>query len=591
MSALSHKFSPHLDMAADTCFSGVLAGLCALPLLFGALSSPASAQRTQNPDPGGIFGPTRPSQPSRPGSTVTPDTGDALATEQSPAIQNQDSSFEADDRPLEIVPQTRERPGSRPIIQDGDLSYPRPRSQPRDGVIDVGAPTPILDGTDPTTTDTRARRDIDLFESPPAGFDPSLFQTEDPDPRDRQPEDTDPLLFQIEDIEPVRDDRRPRRLFRFEPYDPVGIKMGSFVLFPEVETGLRWNSNVLSSPNADSDVAYTLNPSARLVSAWSRHALEFNARATLSFFNEFDSEDDRGYDLEARGRLDFTRRSNLQGLISHSVVQESRSAIDASNAPDRTNVETQRAALTFNHRFNRLTVQLRGSLETRDFGDDTFGGVTNSNDDRDSDDWEQAVRATWEFKPTLSAFAEVGFVQREFGAPAQSDNIQRDTTGERYRVGLDFGDTSAYLRGEISIGYGIERPDVSALSNVEAFLFDANASYRFSELTTFLLNARSDIEETTNAGSAGVVTHFVGLEARHAFRRHLIGTVGGSISTREFDNTTLEESEWRMGTGLEYFMNRNMVLFGNYEHTDFDSNSPGSSFVDDEFRFGLRLRR
>ena len=561
MTALSHTFSRPLDVVAASCFSGLVAGLCALPLLLWTVTSPAYAQRAENPDQGGIFGPTRPSQPSRPGSEVTPNTDDALTTEQSPAIQNQDSSFEAVDDPLEIVPLTRERPGSRPVIQDGDLSYPRPQAPPRDGIIDIGGPAPILDGSDPTATDTRTRRDIDLFESPPAGFDPSLFQAEDPDPRDRQPGDIDPLLFQIEDIEPARDNRRPRRLFRFEPYDPVGIKMGSFILFPEVETGLRWNSNVLSSPNAESDVAYTLDPSVRLVSDWSRHALEFNAQATLSFFNDFDSEDDRGYDLEARGRLDFTRRSNLQGLISHSVVQESRSAIDASNAPDRTNVETQRAALTFNHRFNRLTVQLRGSYETRDFGDDTFGGVTNSNDDRDSDEWEQAVRATWEFKPTLSAFTEVGLIQREFGAPAQSDNIQRDSTGERYRVGLDFGDTGSYLRGEISVGYGIEHPDSSALNDVEAFLFDANASYRFSELTTFLLNARSDIEETTNAGSAGVVTHFVGLEARHAFRRHLIGTVEGSVSTREFDNTALEETEWRMGAGLEYFMNRNMVSF------------------------------
>jgi len=162
----------------------------------GALGAPAHAQRAENPDEGGIFGPTRPSRPTRPGGDVTPNTDDALRTEQSPAIQNQDSSFEADDDPLEIVPPTQERPGSRPIIQDGDLSYPRPQAQPRDGVIEVGEPTPILDGSDPTRTDTRDRRAIDLFESPPAGYDPALFRTEDPDPRDRQPEDLDPLLFQ-----------------------------------------------------------------------------------------------------------------------------------------------------------------------------------------------------------------------------------------------------------------------------------------------------------------------------------------------------------------------------------------------------------
>ena len=566
MAGLLLRFNRRLDV-----FAGLWAGLLALPLICLLLVSGTSAQEAQNPDESGVYGPTRPSQPSGVGAELQPSTSDALETVQSPAIQDQDASFEADDRILEIVPPTPERRGQRPVIQDGDLSYPRPRRQPRDGEIQVGEPTPILDGSNPTAVDTRTQEDIDLFENPPAGFDP--------------------LLFQIEDVEPVRDNRRPRRLFRIEPFDPVGIKVGSFVLFPEIETGLRWDSNILSAPNAESDISYTLNPSARLVSNWARHALEFNARATLSFFNEFDTEDDRGYFLETRGRLDFTRRSNLQALVSHEVAQESRSAIDAANAPDRTEVKTQRAALTFNHRFNRLTVQLRGSYETRDYSDDNFGGVINRNDDRDSDEWQQAVRATWEFKPTLSTFAEVGWNQREFGAPSQADNIQRDSTGERYRVGLNFGDTSEVIRGEISVGYGIEHPDAAQLDDVEAFLFDANASWRVTKLTTLLLNARSDIEETTTAASGGVVTHFIGLEARHAFRRYLIGSAEANISTREFDGTTLEESEWRLGAGLEYFLNRNMILFGNYQHTDFDSNTPGTSFVSDEVRLGLRLRK
>lgn len=565
---LFSRYLPSLAHACATMFALAIGGTALLP------ATDALAQQAETGSDGGIFGPTQPTRPSRGGAGANQpavDGGDGSAFEAQPDIQQQDSSFEAADRTLEIVPPSDEQPGQRPIIRDGDLSFPRPRPQPRDGEIQASEPAPILDGSDPTAFDTRTRAEIDLFENPPAGFDP--------------------LLFQIEDIEPVRDNRRPRRLFRIEPFDPVGIKVGSFVLFPEVETGLRWDSNVLSSPNPDSDVAYELLPSARLVSDWSRHALEFNARATLSFFNEFDSEDDRGYFVETRGRLDFTKRSNLQALISQSLAQESRSAIDTSNAPDRTDVETRRAALTFNHTFNRLTVQLRGSYETRDYSDDVFNGVVTRNDDRDLDETEQAVRATWEFKPTLSAFAEVGLVQREFGAAAQSDNIQRDSTGERYRVGLDFGDTGEIVRGEISVGYGVERPDAAGLSEVTAFLFDANASWRASRLTTFLLNARSDIEETTTTGSGGVITHFIGLEARHAFRRNLIGSAEASISTRDFDATTLEESEWRIGTGLEYFMNRNVVLFGNYMHTDFDSNSPGSSFVSDEVRFGLRLRR
>ncbi|HEY8127110.1 MAG TPA: outer membrane beta-barrel protein [Hyphomicrobium sp.] len=82
-----------------------------------------------------------------------------------------------------------------------------------------------------------------LFENPPAGYDP--------------------LLFQIEDLNPYTDNRTTRRLFRQEPYDPVGIKVGSFVLFPELEFGTSYYSNVFHAPGSPSDWAMDVKPAAR----------------------------------------------------------------------------------------------------------------------------------------------------------------------------------------------------------------------------------------------------------------------------------------------------------------------------------------
>jgi hypothetical protein len=75
-------------------------------------------------------------------------------------------------------------------------------------------------------------------ENPPAGFDP--------------------LLFQIEDIDPLRTDRRTRRLFQIEPYDPIGVRIGSFVYFPELEVAGLATSNVLRQSPSNSDAAAVL---------------------------------------------------------------------------------------------------------------------------------------------------------------------------------------------------------------------------------------------------------------------------------------------------------------------------------------------
>ena len=460
--------------------------------------------------------------------------------------------------------------GLRPAVQDGDPPPEEESALLRDGVIEVGEPDPAPDGADPAAFDQRTPEEVAAFDNPPA-----------PD---------DALLFQIEELEPVAD-RRTRRLFVREPFDPVGIRVGSFVLFPEAETYGQWSSNVLRAPSAQSDVSWWLRPSARLVSDWRVHALELRAEGTLSSYAELSSEDERGYGLEARGRLDVTRRTNLQGGVQRTVGQESRSAIDAAAAGERAQVTTDRVALAATHRFNRLTLQLRGALTDTDYSDVVDNGVTVSNADRDVRQSQEAVRASWELKPTLSLFAEVGLDQRRHDAPAQSDGLIRDSDGERYRVGVSFGETGAWLRGEASVGYGRQEADETRLGAVDGFLFDANLAWRVSELTSVLLTGRSEIEDTTTAGSPGAMTREIGIEARHALRRYLIASAGLDYLKRDFAGVPIDEREIRARLGIEYFLAREAVVFGRYQHTDFASDQPASDYTDDELRIGLRLRR
>src|SRR5262249_475602 len=145
------------------------------------------------------------------------------------------------------------RIGQIPPQQDGDLTPPEP-TMPEDGIIDTTEPPPQQDAAEAQLFDSQADADATLLANPPARYDP--------------------LLFQIEDLDPIRDNRTVKRLFTQEPYDPVGIKVGSFVLFPEVKLGTSYYSNVFHSPGAKSDIALDFQPSVRLVSNWATHALE-----------------------------------------------------------------------------------------------------------------------------------------------------------------------------------------------------------------------------------------------------------------------------------------------------------------------------
>ena len=110
----------------------------------------------------------------------------------------------------------------------------------------------------------------------------------------------------------------------------------------------------------------------------SRHALEFRGIGGLSYYHEFPTEEDRDYLLEARGRLDITRRSNIQALISSQQAFEDRSALDASSVGTRAKILTDRAEAAYNQRFNRLALQFRGSVTDYTYGDTEYQGIVTS---------------------------------------------------------------------------------------------------------------------------------------------------------------------------------------------------------------------
>jgi hypothetical protein len=522
--------------------------------------------------PDGLTLPGRAALPSR--ITTGLPTDDRLAaTELRPAIPDGDPTADPVDPLLDDI--ARPAPGERIPVVDGDLTLPEePDPIARDGIVEIGEPPAPQDGVDPTLIDSRPQEDADLFttpiDNPPAGYDP--------------------LLFQIEDIDPLRTDRRPRRLFVQEPYDPIGIRIGSFVYFPEVIIAGEATSNVLRQTPASSDVSAEFLSRARIVSNWAVHALEFNATGLTSFHDEFPSEDDAAWNLEARGRLDVSRLTNFQGLIAHDVRQEGRGAIDAVEFGDRAQVTTDSVDLTFNHRFNRLSVQLRGGYDDIDFGPGDNNNDT-TNDDRDTTVTTQAIRTTWQFRPTFAVFGEVEANQREYNVAAVSDGFSRDSDGERYRAGIDFGSTGQIVRGEMSIGYGTQNPSDAGLSDVDGVLIDANVAWRLSEPTTIRFIATTEIFDTNTAGSAGVLSHTIGLEARHAFRRYVIATAGIAYTDQDYDDVPITETELRASLLLEYYLNRDWTLFGQWETIDFDSNQAGNSWTANDVRVGARWRQ
>lgn len=100
--------------------------------------------------------------------------------------------------------------GVRPALRDGEPEAQLEPESTSDGMMDEPEVYRNPDGQDLVQWDSRLPEDADAFRRPPVGHDPQAFGVE---------------------LTPA-DDRRPFYLYRFEPWEPRGIRLGSFTVFP-----------------------------------------------------------------------------------------------------------------------------------------------------------------------------------------------------------------------------------------------------------------------------------------------------------------------------------------------------------------------
>ncbi len=199
-------------------------------------------------------------------------------------------------------------------------------------------------------------------------------------------------------------------------------------------------------------------------SNWSRHFFSASFDADRSWYNDFSVEDDKTYFAQLRGRLDVTRRTHLELELGKSQTQEGRNSISLTDiAGVQTNVQEEHITAGADHTFNRLTLDLEGTVATYDYSDlggavfgvidPTVPTVIPTQDVRDYREDELTLRGTYELKPQMGVFVEGGISQEVYKQPVSVSGITRDSSGYELLSGMTFA-VSSTLTGEFSLGWG-----------------------------------------------------------------------------------------------------------------------------------------
>lgn len=385
--------------------------------------------------------------------------------------------------------------------------------------------------------------------------------------------------------------RQPRRQApEADPYAPLGLRLGTFLVRPAIEVSGGYETNPSrASGRATASPFYRTEAEFRATSDWAAHQLDIDLRGSFSGFTALSSANRPEGDARIALRLDVNRDLTVDSELRSRVDTEIASSLNLPNGiAGRTPFFTHSAALGATQRFGRLSVNLRGFVDRSQFSNaQTNTGGTFNQATRDLVDYGLRLRGAFEITPGLTPFAEAVIDQRDYDLELDASGFRRSSRGIAARAGTSF-EIERTLTGEVSLGYFYRAYEDSRLASLKSPLVDGSLTWSISPLTTLNLRAQSQIAETTIANSSGATVYQGTATLTHAFLRNFTATTTLGLNRTDYDGVDRQETGFIAGLRLEYKFNRLLALRGSYLYDARWVNTPGENYTSHTFTLGLR---
>jgi hypothetical protein len=381
---------------------------------------------------------------------------------------------------------------------------------------------------------------------------------------------------------------------RREELEPVGLRAGSFLIFPEIETSVQVTDNVFAVGTGDkkSDVVYLARPRVRAQSDWGRHELAFAYEGEYGVYDTFSSEDPEATRAGISGRIDVTQSTRLSAEAGYAQDQEGRGDIDASDAASEPTVRrgyTLRGGVE--HQVSRVTASLRGGIEVADFENGIeLSGAIIDNSDRDRTETPIGGRLAYELSETTTIYGDGEYRWRDYERAPDDDGFTRDAERVTVTAGAILS-PRAPLRAEISVGLVHEDPADPRLAELDEVAFDTVLAWAVTPITTLNAAFQTRLDATTVAGASSSVARTVSAGIDHELRRNLVVSSNVSHEWTDYPGAPLQEETTTVSIAGEWWVTRVAALVAGYEHERQTTNDGSGTISENIVSLGMKVRR
>ncbi len=378
------------------------------------------------------------------------------------------------------------------------------------------------------------------------------------------------------------------------PYDgettrdaPRGIRVGSFLLYPELFTGLGWTDNQAGDSTGSAGATYRVAPTLRVQSDWGRHSLGINFRGSYAGYPGSNLEADPSVTSDALLRLEVGDRSEIDVEARYGLALQDRGTAEATGGDQ--DIHELGAGLAFRRDLGLVGAELRGRVDSTLYSG--AGGAV-ANRERDNALFTTTLRVEGNTGAFATPFAEASLLGRRYfeKCPDLTLCADRDSKGYALRAGIAF-DNGGKISGDVAVGWRSETLDDKRLAKLEGLTVDGSLVWSPTRLTTVTALASTDFSPSTIAGTPGSVIYSGDIRLAHGFSDALSGEIGVGYSWRDYTGIALTEKEARATTALTWALTSNVALQGRYTFRQFSSSTAGAGYSSNTFEAGLRFRR
>ncbi|WP_446830497.1 outer membrane beta-barrel protein [Candidatus Foliamicus sp.] len=318
----------------------------------------------------------------------------------------------------------------------------------------------------------------------------------------------------------------------------MGIRSGSFLLFPSLELGLADDNNIYRLPGGKTqDEIGFVRPRLFGVSQWSNHEIQLDAGLDASYFSSADEENVTNWFASTQGRLDIARDAWLSGGLSARKLHEERGDPDSPRtAAEPISRLVSGARVEGFRRLNRLSLGAKADYSSIAY-DDAVDSVTGDRlvqDDRDRDETDVSAWAGWDFTPDFEGYLRATRYIRRYDRLQGEDRYRRDSDGTEIVVGARLK-LAAALALDLFGGHRRQEYDRDdRLPKVSGASYGGALTWNVTPLTTIRGGASRTVGESTLRQASGYFSSALELGVDHELRRNLLLGADASVTRNSY---------------------------------------------------------